>query len=160
MKNLVLYASRNNTTEETVSRIKSHANHPIEIYKITDAGDLDLSGYSHIYIGTGIYGGKLPNSVTSYVKKNKVSICQKPVTFFIHGLDSQDSYSKIVNQGVSRYLEGNHYESIYLGGKLDISAQSFMIRMILTEIAKKNHFDPNKADTRNEEIISELIKRF
>jgi hypothetical protein len=32
--------------------------------------------------------------------------------------------------------------------------------MILTEIAKKNHFDPNMADTRKEETMLELIKRF
>lgn len=160
MKNLVLYASRNNTTEETVLRIKSHANDPIDIYKISETGDLNLSLYSHIYIGTGIYGGRLPYSITSYVKKNKVVLRQKPVTFFIHGLDSQDKYTKIVDQGVSRYLEGNPYESIYLGGKLDISSQSFIIKMILIEIANKNHFDPNNADTRKEEAISELIKRF
>lgn len=160
MKNLILYASKNNTTEETVLRIKAHAEHSLDIHKISEAEDLDLSGYSHIYIGTGIYGGKLPGSVTSYVKKNKESLCRKPVTFFVHGLDSQESYSRIVNQGVSRYLEDNNYENIYLGGKLDISAQNFFIRMILIEIAKKNHFDPNMADTRREEAILELIKRF
>ncbi len=80
MKNLILYASRNNTTEETVLRIKSHAIEPLDIYKISETGD--------------------------------------------------------------------------------ISSQSFIINMILIEIANKNHFDPNKADTRKEEAISELIKRF
>jgi menaquinone-dependent protoporphyrinogen IX oxidase len=160
MKNLILYASKNNTTEETVSRIMTHAIHPLTIHKISEVGELDLSGYNHIYIGAGIYGGKLPNIVTTYVKKNRESLCHKPVTFFIHGLDSQESYSRIVNQGVSRYLDSQSYDSVYLGGKLDISTQNFLIRMILTEIAKKNHFDPNMADTRKEETMLELIKRF
>ncbi len=160
MKNLILYASKNNTTEETVSRIMTHAIHPLAIHKISEVGDLDFSSYSHIYIGAGIYGGKLPHSVTTYVKKYKESLCQKPVTFFIHGLDSQESYSRIVNQGVSRYMNSQSYDSVYLGGKLDISTQNFLIKMILMEIAKKNHFDPNMADTRKEETILELIKRF
>ncbi|WP_394522580.1 flavodoxin domain-containing protein [Lacrimispora sp. JR3] len=160
MKNLILYASKNHTTEETVLRIKAHADHPLDIHKISEAGNLDLSGYSHIYIGTGIYGGKLPGSVTGYVKKNKERLRTKPVTFFIHGLDSKESYSGIVNQGVSRYLENKHYETLYLGGKLDISSQNFFIRMILVEIAKKNHFDPHMADTRREDAILALIKRF
>lgn len=57
--------------------IKKNSKNPLDTYKITDAGNLDLSGYSHIYIGTGIYAGGIPQPVAKYISKHKNELIKK-----------------------------------------------------------------------------------
>uniref|UniRef100_UPI0032613E57 flavodoxin domain-containing protein n=1 Tax=Clostridium sp. NkU-1 TaxID=1095009 RepID=UPI0032613E57 len=152
--------SKNNTTEETVELIKKNSKNPLDTYKITDAGNLDLSGYSHIYIGTGIYAGGIPQPVAKYISKHKNELIKKPVTFFLHGLISQKEYQTIIDNAVSKYLDKENYNCVYLGGKLDLAAQNFIIRKLLIELGKKNGFDPHNANTLEHQNIRDLAERF
>lgn len=160
IKNLILYMSKNNTTAETVELIKRKSKNPLDIYKITDANNLDLSRYSHIYIGTGIYSGMIPGPVTKYVSKHKNELIKKQITFFVHGVVSQKNYQTIVDSAVSKYLGKERYNCVYLGGKLDLAAQNFIVRKFLTEIGKKNGFDPHNSNLLEHKNIQDLIERF
>jgi menaquinone-dependent protoporphyrinogen IX oxidase len=160
IKNLILYMSKNNTTTETVEIIKKKSKNQLDIYKITDADSLDLSKYTGIYIGTGIYAGSIPQPVTKYISKYKNELLKKPITFFLHGLASQKEYQRIIDNAVSKYLGKENYNCIYLGGKLDLAAQNFIIRRFLIEIGKKKGFDPNNANTLEYQNIKDLAERF
>ncbi|MDR1772108.1 MAG: flavodoxin domain-containing protein [Hungatella sp.] len=160
VNNLILYLSKNNTTAETVELIKKNSKNPLDTYKITDVGNLDLSRYSHIYIGTGIYAGRIPEPVTKYISKHKNELINKPITFFLHGLASQKEYQRIADNAVSKYLDKKNYNCVYLGGKLDLAAQNFIIRKFMIEVGKKKGFDPRNANTLEHQKIRELAEHF
>lgn len=160
IKNLILYMSKNNTTAETVELIKKKSKNQLDIYRITEADNLNLSSYTGIYIGTGIYAGSIPQPVTKYVSKYKNELLKKPITFFVHGLASKIEYQRIIDNAVSKYLGKGSYNCIYLGGKLDLAAQNFIIRKFLIEVGKKKGFDPNNANTLEYQNIKELAEQF
>lgn len=159
MKNLILYMSKNNTTKETVDLIRKNAKNPVDIYEIKKNDKVDLSQYSHIYIGTGVYAGQIPGAVLKYVSKNKAELMKKPISFFLHGLISQQNYQEILHRAVGKYIKED-YDCIYLGGKLDLAKQNFIIKKLITEIAKKHDFNPNNANTLNQQLVRQFVEKF
>lgn len=57
-------------------------------------------------------------------------------------------------------MDKENYNCVYLGGKLDLAAQNFIIRKLLIELGKKNGFDPHNANTLEHQNIRDLAERF
>lgn len=157
---IVLYFSKNNTTAETVEKIKNKVDENTQIVDLAKSKKIDFRDVKTVYIGTGIYMGSIPGKVKKYIKANAESLNGKEIVFFVHGIISKDIYKDIVNKVVDGILEKSKIKIYYLGGKLDITKQNFIIRKLLIEVAKQNNFDPYNANTIDNEKINELLKNF
>ncbi len=159
-KDLVIYYSKNGTTMETVEKMKKASNNQVDVLDINSKDTKDLSQYNRIFIGCGVVASNLPGKVVKYIKANSTLLKSKKVVFFIHGLISESNYSGMVDTAVKNLIPSSNYEVVYLGGKLDINKQNFIIKKMLLVIAKQNNLDPNNANTLNEKSISKLLKYF
>lgn len=159
-KDLVLYYSKNNTTQETVEKIKRLKNNKVNIINIKDAPKIKFDDIDRIFIGTGIYMGGIPQKVKAFIKKYHSDFKNKKIVFFIHGIISKDIYNDIVYKAVNNLIDKNNIEIIFLGGKLDIMKQNFIIRKLLIEVAKQNNFDPYNANTIDNNQIDKFLNYF
>lgn len=157
--NLVIYKSKNGTTKETVEKIKLKSP-STTVVDIDQTQKADLSSADHVFIGCGIYMGKVDAKIKKFISANKVELAGKKVTFFIHGIISQDTYKQAVSTAVSGNLDMSKVDILYLGGKLDIMTQNFIVRKMLCQIAKQHNFDPYHADTMDQAKIDQLIAMF
>lgn len=159
-KNLVLYFSKNNTTKETVDKIVKKAGSSVDTVDLKKAGAVDFSKYDKVFIGCGIYAGKVDGTVKKFIAKNKSGLAGKNVVFFIHGIISQDTYKQAVSTAIAGNLDMNKVKVMYLGGKLDITTQNFLVKKMLIAIAKQNNFDPYNANTLSDAKVNELLAMF
>lgn len=159
-KDIVVYYSKNNTTKETIERIKKTSKNDVEIFDLNNKGNIDISQFERIFIGCGIYGDHLQKKVINFLKCNAQLLKSKKTIFFIHGIISEASYRKIVENDVKKYVDLNKSEIFYLGGKIDIEKQNFFIKKMIFIIAKKNNFDPYNNSSLSEQKISEFLKLF
>lgn len=155
MKSLILYYSKNNTTKETVQKIAR--NKDVDVFDLRKLDNVRISDYENIYIGSGIYMGTLPKIVKKNIKNISSSLKGKNIIYFVHGIISQANYKEIINNSIGEYLNDSHTRYIYLGGKLDVSKQNFIIKKMLKQIAKQNNLDPDYVDTRDKAFIEGLI---
>lgn len=155
MKSLILYYSKNNTTKETVEKISR--NKDVDVCDLSKLDNVRISDYENIYIGSGIYMGSLPGTVKKHIKKISKSLEGKNIIYFVHGIISQKNYKEIINNSIGEYLSNSNTRYLYLGGKLDVSKQNFIIKKMLKQIAKQNNLNPNYVDTRNRTCIEGLI---
>lgn len=158
LKDLIVYSSKNGTTKETVEKIKASVTKDIDIVDLNIKTSVDLKQYDRIFIGAGIYASHLQNKVVKFIKANGNALKTKKVMFFIHGIVSEANYKGAIESAVKNILNSGSYESYYLGGKLDINKQNFIVKKMLTVISKQANIDPNNANTLNEKKIEELIK--
>lgn len=159
-KKLVLYFSKNNTTKETVNKIQSKNPENVKIMDLTKVKKIDYKNVSTVFIGTGIYMSSIPGKVKKFIKANGEKFKNKEVVFFVHGIISKDIYKDVVYKAIDGILDKNKVKVYYLGGKLDITKQNFIIRKLLIEVAKQNNFDPYNANTIDNDKINELLKCF
>lgn len=165
-KPLIVYYSKNGTTEETVKRIKKETANEVATLDLQSKerkirGEL-LAQYEEIYIGCGIYMEKLPSPVVRFLLQNQEVLKNKRIILFLHGLISGANYPGIVEKSLKRCKALAFERILYLGGKLDIREQNIFIRSLLSALAKKsrNTILRNSANNLIEEKITELIKCF
>ena len=155
----ILYYSKNGTTRETVDRILAETSNKIDVFDLKDT-NIDLSPYKTLFVGCGIYAGKLPSKVGAFFTKNKEILASKKIILFIHGLISQLNYNDVVNQSLNKNKFFNFNKIFFLGGKLDYQKQNLAVKALFKVIAKKNHLDLSNANNLNEIKIAELVKCF
>ena len=159
-KDVIVYYSKNGTTHETVEKIKQTAKKQVDIFDLNDKSAIDLTQYDRIFIGCGIYASNLQGKVSKFIKANSSVLKSKKVIFFIHGLISEASYKDAVENAAKNILPATSYEIHYLGGKLDISKQNFIVKNMLKAIAKQANIDPNNANTLMENRIADFLRCF
>lgn len=163
-KPLIVYYSKNGTTDATVRRIKKETAREVDTFDLrsmkTSIGAELLNEYEEIYIGCGIYMGKLPSKVVRFLSENQDVLKSKRLILFLHGLISDTNYTEIVEKSLKRCKALDFKRILYLGGKLDIRKQNIFIRTLLSFIAKEYNFDPSSGNNLMEEKIIELRKCF
>ncbi|NLL73192.1 MAG: hypothetical protein GX237_06655 [Clostridiales bacterium] len=80
----------------------------------------------------------------------------KKVILYSHGLISEADYNDIITRSVGNQLKDSDFQSIYLGGELDVESLGFLNRAMLKQIAKENNLDPLHPNTLNEESYQKL----
>lgn len=153
---IILFASKNGTTKDTVNKIKKSCRKDIKFVDLNGNDKIDLEKYDRIIIGSGIYASRLNSEVANFLKTNCNELKSKELVFFIHGLDAENSYNEIIKKGSDSQLV--NFTAFYLGGRLDVEKQNFFVRLLLGRIAKKKNLDAKNMSTLNEKKIDEFIE--
>jgi menaquinone-dependent protoporphyrinogen IX oxidase len=155
---VIIFASSNGTTKETVDKIKKSCKKEVKIINLNEASDVDLGKYDRVFIGCGIYASRLNNKISNFLKTYGDMLKTKKIVFFIHGLDGEASYLDIIKKDVEKSFKSSDYKAFYLGGKINIKEQNFVVRLMFKGIAKKRNLDMNHMSNLNDKKIAELIQ--
>lgn len=158
MKTAVVYISKNGTTQSTVDRMKKVANSSVDFYNLLDKPSISVASYDKIYIGCGIYAGTVAKQMRTFLENKELEKVQ--TEFFIHALDSADSYRFILKNSVKNNAWIENAKMHYLGGSCDITKQGFMVKQVLKMIAKKKNLDVNNMVNLDENAIQSFVNEF
>lgn len=159
-KKAIVYYSKNGTTQETVDRIKRDVKKQFDVFDLNQKCIINLNKYDHIFIGCGIQAFHLPGKVVKFIKNNYEQLKSKKITFFIHGIISESTYHQAIEASIGNMIPKDSYNVFYLGGKLDLNKQNFLVKQMLIAIAKQYKFDPYKANTLDDAKIYEFVNYF
>ncbi|MGL5417684.1 MAG: flavodoxin domain-containing protein [Clostridium sp.] len=158
MNTLVLYYSKNGTTQMTVDKMKKKTNSEYEYINLKNKSDISIDKYTRIFIGCGIYVGTIEKQVRNFLDLNSSLLKNKEVIFFIHGLASENNYKDVIKASIKDGSLVDGCKVFYLGGQLDIKKQNFLVKQMLKVIAKKKRLDINNMRNLDEKTIEEFIK--
>ena len=92
MKILITYFTQTGNTEKVANAMKAGLEgHDVELKNISEASSESLKNYDLVFLGSGIYAGKIKKSVTDLVKNAK-ELAPKFVFFCTHA--SPTAYQK------------------------------------------------------------------
>lgn len=159
-RDIVIYDSTNGTTEETVNKIRNICNKDIKIIHVKDAGNIDISQYERVFIGSGIYGGNISNKLSEFIKHNSSTLDRKKIIFFVHSISSETKLGDTVKNSIKTLLKSGSFEIICLGGKVNMEKTNFFLKTLLKSMLKENNVDPNNPNTIVPKKVDELLAYF
>ena len=131
MKLLIVYSTKNGTTESCVK-------HLISVLKGLDVTTVclerdtapDLTEYDMVLLGGPVYFGKFRPALREFLKKNEDTLCQKKLgLFFCCGLAHDMEY--YMEKLFSQRLRDAAFQTLYFGGLLKIEGCGWMDRILL-----------------------------
>jgi menaquinone-dependent protoporphyrinogen IX oxidase len=156
-KDIIIYGTMSGTTEETALNMKAAAGKGVDVFNIKKKPAFDLNQYNRIFIGSGVYAGRLAADIAKFIEANGAILKTKNVVLFIHGFGPASEHQDIVKNSIAGYLPDN-YQVYCLGGKVNYKRLNFLIRMMIKMITKKLQLDPKNPNNIDHQKMNELIK--
>lgn len=135
---ILYYSVHHGNTKKLVESIKTKCD--VDLYAVSDAGRLDLSGYDTIGLASGVYMNKLHKSLMDYADKHKVELANKKVFLIAtYGGSAKKAFREF-----TEYLTAN---GIGLAGQFSCPGYDTCGIFKLVGGTRKNH--PNDKDCQD-----------
>lgn len=101
MKAAIIYQSvHHKNTEKVVKTMAKHKN--VDLFKVSEANDVDFSGYDYIGLASGIYAASMHKSILNFAKNFELGENQKLFCVFTATLKYADYTKKVRKMLVKR----------------------------------------------------------
>lgn len=140
MKTGIIYATKYSTTERIARLIKDKINSGcVQLINLENGSEVDLSLFDRIVLGTPIYAGLPMKSMKDFCKKYNDALSVKPLYTFISGMETNADKRTLEMVNAYPYSLRIHASGNYfLGGSFQFEKMTFMERMIVKYVSKKN----------------------
>lgn len=131
MKLLIIYSTKNGTTEKCVEHLQSVLKGLDITVACLEKDPLpNLDAYDVVLVGGSVYFGKFRPALRQFLKDNEARLCQKELgLFFCCGLAHDMEY--YMEKLFSQRLRDAAFQTVYFGGSLKIQGCGLLDRMIL-----------------------------
>ena len=131
MKLLIVYSTKNGTTESCVKHLTSVLK-GLDVTTVCLERDTapDLTEYDMVLLGGPVYFGKFRPALREFLKKNEDTLCQQKLGLFLCcGLAHDMEY--YMEKLFSQRLRDAAFQTLYFGGLLKIEGCGWMDRILL-----------------------------
>lgn len=133
---LIVYASRHGDAEKCARDIFDLIDGKVDICDLSNRESFpDTSTYDTVIIGSSIYHGKIPESVSNFCRVNLDILTQKRLGLFITCPDSGERAEKKLQEAYPPELFNSAIISDYFGGEIDPSGFSILERIITNRLS-------------------------
>ena len=154
METLILFSSKYGATKEVANKISTHFPQA-EVQDIKELGNLDITRYDSIIIGSSIYAGVVNKEIKDFISTNQSELKNKTWAVFFCGLNP-----KTKDEVVKNNFPGGELNSAkvitYLGGLFEAKKANFFEKTLISALTKQK----GDVDMRNEEELVEFVKEF
>ena len=130
MRALIVYASKNGTTETCVERLREGLQGKDVTLCCIEKESVDLADFDVVVFGSPIYFGRLRPSAREFLKANEQTLMEKSVALFLCCAQTDD-FEYYSRKCFSAALREHAFANVFFGGSLKTEGLSFWDRMIV-----------------------------
>lgn len=153
MKTIIIYDSRNGTTEDCAINIKKSLN--CDSVNLRKQSIKSIDEYSLIVIGTPLYMGHPLKRIKSFCRKNENKLLNKHIAFFVCGLGEPKAMIEQFKNSIPSKLIDKAEIISHFGGEIRPEKAHFFEKLILQKMLEDKKMN-NKIN--NQEIITFINK--
>lgn len=148
MKTLIIYSTMYGCTKDCANDIKENIGNGSEVISVADAGNIDLSGYDNVVIGSSIAAGSINGKLKKCLTKYHDTLLSKNLHLFLcSGEKSDNFFSTNFNPDLLNHAK----QKSFFGGRLRTADLKGFIKFMMKMIGKAADFNS---------INKEEIKKF
>ena len=140
MKYLIIYGSKYGFTKECTEKLANLLDGDCRIFSSKEIGNINISIFDHIIIGSSVYVGQIDKKIKEFVSKNENDLLNKKVSLFLCcGSQANETEEIYKNNFSSSFLLHSNLKECF-GGEFRTDKMGFLSRFIISKVSKsKEH---------------------
>lgn len=135
MKTAIFYTSKHGTAEKAALELKKRIDGEVALIDLLrEKGQVD--SYDNIIIGTGIYAGKIPEEMKSFLKENHDKIMEKNHGIYICSREEGEESKKYLAGNFHFGLLESSFCTAHLGHGIKLEKLGFFTRTMFKIVLK------------------------